>query len=145
MRLKWRMSTRKYTQCILFSFQYGGDCRLSIVANSVKEYEIITLIYNRKTFIIIFYVWVYNISHPTFHDKVWSINMCKYKMTRSADSVQIVHFCISSQFHLLLNLLFLQYNHHVISTKHLSRIYQPSWLFFVTYLPTCLTGSGNSF
>ncbi len=50
-------------------------------------------------FIMLFCVRVYNsLSYLTFHDKVWSINMSKYKPTLSGDSGQIIHFCIFSQF-----------------------------------------------
>ncbi len=37
-------------QCLLGNFQYGGDHNMwNVCIFSLKEYEIITLIYNRKT------------------------------------------------------------------------------------------------
>ncbi len=42
-----------YAQCILGNFQYGGVHKVQFImianASTLKEYEIITLIYNRKS------------------------------------------------------------------------------------------------
>ncbi len=43
-----------YAQCVLCNFQYGGVHKVQFFmianASTLKEYEIITLIYNRKTY-----------------------------------------------------------------------------------------------
>ncbi len=50
-----------------------------IADTTLNEYEIITLIYNRKTVGSIYYEFAWpgynSLSYLTFHDKVWSINV----------------------------------------------------------------------
>ncbi len=86
--------------CILGNFQYGGDHMWNVCILSLKEYEIITLMYNRKNMQVIFIICLRvrrckSLSHPSLHYEV-RVRPCLNMnwSTPSADSGQIVHLFI---------------------------------------------------
>ncbi len=92
---------------------------LSFFANSLKEFEIIMLIYNRKTMLVKFIMILHAIgcnflSHPTLNliQSVDGVQTCLNTnwSTQSAYSGQIIHFCISNQFGNILILYFARSN-----------------------------------
>ncbi len=83
-------------------------------------------------FIMILHAWVYNsLSYPTLH-MTFGIYVSKYKPFWIGQLNQLIQ--VKSFISVFLVLLFSQSDnitiHNAIDPKHLSRIYQPSGLFF---------------
>ncbi len=69
-------------QCILGNFQYGGNQNMwNVHIFFLKEYEIITLIYNRKNMEVRFIIFAF--LQYKLALRSWSTNMPKYELVNS--------------------------------------------------------------